>query len=355
MFWPPGSVGNNGLTISDAKFVEETGEPPRFETITVSGTVLEPWVAWDGIDKPWLSGDAMLRVILHGDQPETVFTFNDDSHGAILTLGTIGAGRQKWEVVSVFDWYVDDDAGRVSAFVWARLWKSIPEEVVYSVVGGSGDSNSTWITTNNYYSSEIPAGTSQWFYVPGNGPWGYTIDASGIQGTAEINVYGGTVGSLTLEQTVSSDGEEVQSFPSNDGDGKYIEVVGDATEDYTMSFSLIASENNFLTGSSSCGDAPGIYWAIPMEVVCSVSQTQYFRMSLGSAYGYTLDVFIEGGASIAAYGGDCSGSTLEASGTGTFTATVAPGSHDGPYLILVLAGDPVSPRRFLLTVNRIEP
>lgn len=131
MFWPPKFNSNNAVTLSDDKFTAENpGDGPRFDSFQQAACVLAPWMSWDGLDSRWPANDAMMRVLLIGEPSALLRSVNADGTGTILALGQIGAGIQRWEVVTYFDWYVDDDAGKVGAMAWCRL---------YVPAGGGGE------------------------------------------------------------------------------------------------------------------------------------------------------------------------------------------------------------------------
>lgn len=122
MFWPPSFASNNSVTIYDAKYAAEEEAAERFPPFTQAACVIAPWLARTDQDTRWVPGDPMCRILLIGEPTHPLFSFNANSHGSIIEFGSVHAGTQRWEVVSYFDWYVDDDAGKVGCLAWCRLW-----------------------------------------------------------------------------------------------------------------------------------------------------------------------------------------------------------------------------------------
>lgn len=139
MFWPPKWISNNDCIVSDDRWLIDHPGDARFDQFMQSACVLSPWLSWADIDSKWDPNDPMMRILLIGEPSAELRSANQHEVGSIISLGALGQGVQRWEVVSFFDWYDGEDEEKKGAYAWCRLWNGVDGGGGEGGGGGGGE------------------------------------------------------------------------------------------------------------------------------------------------------------------------------------------------------------------------
>ncbi len=339
MFWPPKFVSNNTVNITDAKYVGDGIGDARFGDHVQSATVLSPWWAWAGVDTPWVESDPMARFILIGEPTHAIRSKNADGVGSVIELGVVHAGLQRWEVVSYFDWYVDDDLGKVGCYAICRLY--VPADELVAIEGGDSEFGPRRLDPGTDYLLSVPAGEDRWFYVMSPGPDPYSIVVSGLPGTASVSTYGSPPGALIDDLTAVGNGTSTQTEPSATGPVRYIKVSADPSIDGEVPFNFVLGTPSYLEGGAIDTDATPLDPDTDYALVVRAGATVYYTVPYASPDAYDIDVSgLLGAATIETDGGSPGSLTTDVAAVGDGTHTQTNPSTSGTDRYIKLVGDP---------------
>lgn len=165
------------------------------------------------------------------------------------TPGTFGADARLADQVAIpagaapSHWILFEE--RIDWLTQATYWRSnliplpLPVPAIPApIAGGNTAAAATPINALQTYVVNLPAGTTQWFWVPFIGPNGYAVNVDGLTGAATLTTYEGPSGALTIEIPPSGNGTPCIDPSGSTDPKKFIAIAADPSLGSIVTFTF---------------------------------------------------------------------------------------------------------------------